>query len=150
MPISIRVAVVLIREGRILLVNHRRRGRSYWVLPGGEVRHGETLEECAKRELWEEAGLRISIIRLLYVSDCIPPRGDKHILDVFFLGQVEAGELTVKPGLPAPLERPEFIDLDALPSLPLYPPIAFEILDDLKSGFEAGGRYLDNTWCEMA
>ncbi|MCG8620535.1 MAG: NUDIX domain-containing protein [Proteobacteria bacterium] len=29
-----------------------------WTLPGGGVREGESLQKAAKRELWEEAGLK--------------------------------------------------------------------------------------------
>ncbi|MDS0298571.1 NUDIX domain-containing protein [Halogeometricum sp. S1BR25-6] len=41
--------------GDVLLVRHE--GADLWVLPGGEVREGETYREAAVRELREEAGI---------------------------------------------------------------------------------------------
>ena len=41
----IRVAGVLIRGDRILLVRHAREGRTYYLLPGGGLEWGET---CAQ------------------------------------------------------------------------------------------------------
>ena len=36
-----------------------------WALPGGAQNLGETPEQCAKREFWEETGLEVGIIALL-------------------------------------------------------------------------------------
>jgi ADP-ribose pyrophosphatase YjhB (NUDIX family) len=44
-------------DGRILLI--RRSDDRTWALPGGTMELGETLRECAVREVREEAGLRV-------------------------------------------------------------------------------------------
>ena len=36
----------------------RQEVTSYWYVPGGEVERGESFEETARRELWEETGIR--------------------------------------------------------------------------------------------
>jgi 8-oxo-dGTP pyrophosphatase MutT (NUDIX family) len=58
-------AVVYDANGHILLI--RRRGDGTWALPGGQVEIGRTAAEAVLKELWEEAGLRGQVRRLLGV-----------------------------------------------------------------------------------
>lgn len=63
---------MLIHEGRVLLI---RRGkeplRGRWVVPGGTVELGETLEHALVREMDEETGLRVEPGEVLLVFDRI-------------------------------------------------------------------------------
>ena len=73
-PACPRVGVggVVIHEGRVLLI---RRGkeplRGRWVIPGGTVELGESLEEALVREMAEETGLEVVPGELLTVFDRI-------------------------------------------------------------------------------
>jgi 8-oxo-dGTP diphosphatase len=57
------VSVAVFREGRVLLA---RRGRAplrgFYSLPGGRVELGESLQEAALRELYEEVAVRAEIV----------------------------------------------------------------------------------------
>lgn len=70
------VGGVLVHEGKVLLI---RRGKEplkgRWVVPGGTVELGESLEAALVREMEEETGLIVRPLELLTVFDRIE-RGD--------------------------------------------------------------------------
>lgn len=53
-------AVVLDAQGKILLIKGPRRG---WEFPGGIIELGETIEDGIIREVKEESGIDIEVIR---------------------------------------------------------------------------------------
>jgi len=66
---------VIVRDDQILLIKHQEHGpggRSYWLLPGGGREAGESAEECVRREIQEETGLTVAVVRLLW-DDPAPP-----------------------------------------------------------------------------
>lgn len=49
--------VMLNDHEEIFMFRHTGRTRTYWVLPGGGVDPGESWEQAALREMWEETGI---------------------------------------------------------------------------------------------
>ncbi len=53
------VRVILIRDGRVVLVRHWL-SKDVWTLPGGGIDKGEHPSEAGKREVWEEVGYTVN------------------------------------------------------------------------------------------
>lgn len=95
-------------EGRILICKRAiepRRG--YWTVPAGFMENGETLEQGAARECWEEALARVEIGSLLAIGNIL----SAHQVHVFFRAKLlreeyGAGEESLEAHLMTPEEIP--------------------------------------------
>lgn len=82
------VDVIILVEGGIVLIK-RRNPPFGWALPGGFVDYGETLEEAASREAFEETGMRISI-KGQFHSYSRPDRDPRlHTISTVFIATAE-------------------------------------------------------------
>lgn len=100
------VAVALRDGDRMLIVrrkNEPRRGM--WVLPGGAIELGETVNEAAERELREECGVEMQPLRFLGVEDRIFPdehgRIQYHYVLIVLFGKYKGGRLTTASDIDA-------------------------------------------------
>jgi len=82
---TVRVGAVIVVDGRLLLVRQARGRESYWLLPGGGVRFGETFAEALARELREELGAAATQMRpIAFLESISPDLADyaKHVVHV--------------------------------------------------------------------
>jgi len=138
-----RVAVLIVQDDKILLVQHEKYGKKYWLVPGGGIEYGETLAEAARRELKEECSLNVRIGDLLFVSETIPPDRHRHVINYYLEGEIVGGEMSVNPD--AVLRDAQWHPIEDLPHLILFPPTAREILDWAQSK-TIHNRSLGNRW----
>ena len=108
-PLTLGVRLILVRDGRVLLVRHTY--HHGWLLPGGGVEKGETLEAAARREAREELGVALGPLRLHGVYTNFHEFKSDHVV-VFSAS-----------GVPQPaqqrsfeIERADFFPLNDLPA----------------------------------
>jgi len=140
----LRVAAAVMREGRLLLVRHRKGEEEYYLLPGGGVKWGESMTEALHREVREETGLEVQAGRLLCVSETLYPDGSRHIVNLVFRGVERGGEL--RPSSDPRVEGCAFVELDELAELRFYPPMAAFLQRACAPGYRGGGIYLGAMW----
>jgi len=101
-----------IHEGKILLCRRAIEPRyGYWTLPGGFMENGESTEQAALRETWEEAFARVDIRRLFSMIS-VTHIGQVHL---FFTADLPAAEFSSGPeSLEVALFAPEDIPWDEL------------------------------------
>ncbi len=156
--IRLRVAALSIQNGNVLLVKHRRflsgidLPDESWILPGGAVQIGETLEEAVRREVREETGLLCEVGDMIFVKELIYPyRAESvsqsaaklHVLSLCFVVEIVGG--TLQTGKDPELADDEQLILEAawlpievLQNYPIYPPsLAAFIQAGAPVGFKA-------------
>lgn len=116
------VGVLVIDKGRVLLGKRKgSHGAGTWSAPGGHLEFGESIEDCARREVREETGLEITDIRFGPFTNNIFTAEQKHYVTIFVLASPAAGEL--KNIEPDKCEGWEWFESTQLPE-PLFPPLA--------------------------
>ena len=123
-----RVAGVAIHNGRVLLDRNTR--NNYWVLPGGHPDMMESMAVALRREMFEEIGANVEIIRLLWVIENFFYK-DKpvHELSFYFLMEIDPQSELLESEGPFFGEEHGYqlvyqwqpIEENALMKLPLYP-----------------------------
>src|SRR5262245_16615293 len=94
-----RVAGVAVHENSVLL--HRYEGEDFWTFPGGRAEFGETAEQTLKREMREEIGAEVEVVRLLWFVENFFTYQDKryHEIGLYFLMRFPTGsKYLVEPG----------------------------------------------------
>lgn len=140
---DVRCSVVVLRKHAVLLVHRTRDGLDDWVLPGGTPHQGESLTDCARRELLEETGLSADPSRVLLVVESAPPGSGRRLLDIVFLAAepVFGMEHSRESGL-----EPCFVPSGRLAGLNLHPGLAGHLNRLADPGPHGYAAYVGNAW----
>ena len=137
--ITVGAAILMIdAHDRILL--QLRTDNRLWGIPGGGLEPGETLEETARREVYEETGLRAGTVTLFGTFsgpelDYTYPNGDRVVIvSTVFTCAEWTGELLAQPDESVDLK---FFALNELPAQ-LSPPNIPVIREFLRNSLARG------------
>jgi len=96
---NVGVGVALVKDGRILLglrnpdsskADSELHGEGTWTALGGKLEFGESLLDCARREVAEECGMRLKGAKTVSVSEEFS--GDAHFITIGMLAEQFEGE----------------------------------------------------------
>ena len=120
---------VVVHDGHVLLQRANWEGQDCYFLPGGGQNPGEPLDVTARREVHEETGLTVAVVRMLWLREYIGANHEHasteagtHRIEVIFhcTPEGEPGQLgghaedDLQTGL-------EWVELEKVPGLNLLP-----------------------------
>lgn len=129
---------IVVRNGKILLMERWRPGMHYFSIPGGGIEAGETPEQTAVREIHEETTIRVTTDRLVLIMR------DGDTDHKIYLCTYIDGEPRLEVDAPEFLHmtednkfKPGWVDISSLPETPFtyWQPIKQPLIDGLKNGF---------------
>jgi 8-oxo-dGTP diphosphatase len=126
------IGVWVFKSGKLLLGKRKNTGRAdgEYTSPGGHLEFGETFEECAAREVREEAGIEIEHIKVLSLINFLVFLPEHHYVDILMRADWKSGELENRE--PEKCEGWNWYELDHLPQPMLKNTPAY--LHGLKTG----------------
>ena len=135
--IGIRPCAILIEKEKVLCIDCKYGDGEYYLFPGGGLEAGETMEEAAIREMFEETGLIVKIKKMVYVNDWIKDRKtNTRVLNIFFLVERVGGQIIPGEKDGGKVKEIKWIDIKELSKIDFRPEyLAKRILNDYKNGF---------------
>ena len=117
--IKIGIGVMIFKDGKVLLSKRKgSQGEGEYAFPGGHMEYGESFEECARRAIMEEAGIKIKNIHFLCLGTILWP-DMKHYIQIGLMADWEEGQPEILE--PDKLEEWIWYEISGLPK-PLFFP----------------------------
>lgn len=124
------VSVIIINDKNQILLGMRKgsHGAGTWAFPGGHLEFGESVENCAIREVLEETGLNLKEVQKGPFTNDIFHSESKHYITLYVICRNFEGILQAME--PDKCDSWGWFNLDKLPS-PLFLPLQNLVSQDL-------------------
>lgn len=127
--IGVSVGVMIFNEKRELFLTKRSQKttneRGCWETPGGGVEFGEKLSEAVKREIKEEYGVEIDLLKQFPAFDHLILKEHQHWVATTFLAKFKKGQT------PKILEKEKCVDIGWFPMSNLPSPLSLVTEHDI-------------------
>jgi 8-oxo-dGTP diphosphatase len=112
------IVIFTVRDQQLKVLLIKRKGAPFkgrWALPGGFVNIDEDLEQCAKRELAEETGVKGVYLEQLYTFGAPKRDPRERVISVAYFALIPSQKQTLKAASDA--ESVDWFVIDELPKL---------------------------------
>lgn len=111
------VGIMILKDGKVLLGKRKgAHGAGEYAFPGGHLEFGESIKECAFREIAEEVGIKIENLEFQFFYNLLTYE-NKHYAHIGMIADWKSGEPQLLE--PNKCEGWDWYDLSNLPS-PLF------------------------------
>ena len=133
--VGVGCGVMLLKDNKVLLgkrhedpdkADSELHGEGTWIMPGGKLHYGETFEECARREVEEETGMKLKKVKVMCVNN--DKNEHAHFVTVGLFSDDFEGEPKVME--PDEITEWKWFALDKLPEKMFFP--SAKILENYK------------------
>ena len=142
--IRIRVGGIIIKNAKVLLVEHTKEGESYFLTPGGGVDFCEDAKTALKREFFEELSIEVVPKDIVYVSESISPDSSRHIFNIIFLCTYKSGK--IKLGSDKRLSGYKYFGVEELDTVTIFPDTLKKRIKEIMHSESADKIYHGNSW----
>ena len=102
--------IVVRSDGHLLMVQNQR---GFWSTPGGHLDFGESPADCAARETFEEAGVRVTGAEFVAITNDVLHDVGRHYITIWM--RADVADATLAIGDPAEIAAAKWFAPDALP-----------------------------------